>query len=288
MKVVVLGSGLMGTQIGCEYLLGGHTVTFVSRDLDRAAARLESALELAGRLGLPPSGRAEKPAARALLQTEHDGDCDLVVESLPEDFSLKVSLLAPIAARANAAVIATNTSSLSITALGEELGAPDRTIGTHYWNPPLLMPPVEVIPGAGTSRSVVLEVQRLLVELGKQPVLVERDVPGFVWNRLQVAVVREALWLVENGVASADSVDELVRDGLARRWRHVGPFEAAALGGLDTWKRVGANLLPQLSQAQSLDGLEECLPDDPARLEAARERRDAALAAELLRDRTSR
>jgi 3-hydroxybutyryl-CoA dehydrogenase len=141
------------------------------------------------------------------------------------------------------------------------------------------MPPVEVVAGARTDPAVVARMAGTLRELGKLPVLVERDVPGFVWNRLQLALVREALWLVEEGVASPETVDAVVREGLARRWRHVGPFAAAALGGVETWKRVGENLLPELSDARDLAALDRHLPaDDP---EAAAAARDAALAAEL-------
>jgi 3-hydroxybutyryl-CoA dehydrogenase len=203
---------------------------------------------------------------------------------LPEDLALKVALLGPIAAAATSPIVATNTSSLSVTTLGSEIGAPERTIGTHYWNPPLLMPLVEVILGAATDGSVVERVRETLVEFGKRPVVVQRDVPGFVWNRLQFALMREALWLFENGVATAEVIDEIVSDGLARRWRHVGPFEAAALGGLDTWLRVGANLLPRLSRAESLEGLERCVPMDPGQLAAARARRDEGLVADVVRD----
>jgi 3-hydroxybutyryl-CoA dehydrogenase len=272
-RVVVLGAGLMGAQIGCEYVAGGHDVTFVARDQEAAAERVRKASALAGRLGLEPTGSYEI-AARA------ERPVDLVVESLPEDLELKAALLAPLA---ETPLIASNTSSLSITALGERIGAPERTVGTHYLNPPLLMPPVEVVAGARTDPAVVERTAATLSELGKLPVLVERDVPGFVWNRLQLALVREALWLVDEGVASPETVDAVVREGLARRWRHVGPFAVAALGGVETWLQVGENLLPELSCAADLAGLDRHVAlDDP---QAAAAVRDEALAEELYRER---
>src|SRR5437773_4957597 len=91
--------------------------------------------------------------------------------------------------------------------------------------------------------------------LGKQPVLVRRDVPGFVWNRLQFALLRECVWLVDQGVASMEDVDRVVRDGLARRWRRVGPFASIGLGGVDTWNRAGSNLVPEISTADELGDL---------------------------------
>ncbi len=276
MHVLILGAGRMGAQIGCEYLLGGHDVTFVARDRAAAAARVDEALALAAQLGLQGHpGEFE-------VSTIPEAAPDVVVESLPEDIELKATLLAPLA---GASVIATNTSSLSITELGERIGAPERTVGTHYLNPPLLMPPVEVVAGAGTDRAVVERIAGTLTGLGKLPLLVERDVPGFVWNRLQFALVREALWLVENGVASPETVDTVMREGLARRWRHVGPFSAAALGGVATWLQVGENLLPELSRADDLAGLDRWLEADTERLAQARDERDAALVEECQRER---
>jgi 3-hydroxybutyryl-CoA dehydrogenase len=244
MRVVVIGAGRMGSQIGWEYENAGHEVTFVGRDDPQ-----------------PP------PA-------------DLVVESVPECFDLKVSLLRAAAHAHPDAILASNTSSLSITALGEAIGAPERTLGTHYWNPPRLMPLVEVIPGAASSERVEL-VLGTLRSLGKRPVLVERDVPGFAWNRLQFALLREALWLVDEGVATPAVIDEIVRDGLARRWRYTGPFETAALGGIDTFQRIAANLFGELSTATAAPGLAAAASSVP--LDGVAERRDAGLAKELAR-----
>jgi 3-hydroxybutyryl-CoA dehydrogenase len=280
MNVLVIGAGLMGSQIGCEYAIAGHSVVFAARDPGSVTKRVDHALEVADQLGLISEPLSD---VRRRIAIELDSlDCDFVIESIPEDFALKVAALRPVAERAKGAVIATNTSSLSITALGDEIGAPERTIGTHYWNPPLLMPLVEVIAGARTSPGIIEHTRATLAELGKRPVVIARDVPGFVWNRLQLAVMREALWLAENEVASPDKIDTIVREGLARRWRHVGPFEAAALGGIDTWRRIGENLLPALSDAQDLEGLERWLTADEPTLSATRQRRDAALASELI------
>jgi 3-hydroxybutyryl-CoA dehydrogenase len=282
MKVLVLGAGLMGAQMGVEYACGGHEVTFSARDLDAARARVDDALALAARIGLDAGGARDRCAFA--LAADAGGGYDLVAESVPEDLELKASLLRPLAEASPDATIATNTSSLPITAVGEAAGAPERTVGAHYLNPPLLMPPVEVILGARTEPAVASALVDTLTALGKLPLVVERDVPGFVWNRLQVALVREALWLVENGVATPDVVDTVVREGLARRWRQVGPFPAAALGGAATWRQVGRNLLPELSQAHDLEGLEHWLERDPEVLSEIRERRDAALIDELRHD----
>jgi len=290
MNVAVIGSGRMGSQIGCEYALAGHDVVFVARRPDEARRRVADALDLVVQFDLAPATVVN--AARARMRVVDDiaesgADTGVVVESIVEDIQAKGEVLAAAGRQAPLAILATNTSSLSITALGEAAGAPTRTVGVHYWNPPLLMPLVEVIAGERTDRAVVDRMLGTLRAMGKRPV-VGRDVPGFIWNRLQLALLREAAWIVERGVATPAAVDEVVRDGLARRWRMTGPFETAALGGVDTFTRIAANLFPVLSVAGQLDDLGQWLDADPDRLEALRVRRDAALADDLHRDRNER
>lgn len=285
MRVLVLGVGRMGAQIACEYALGGHEVELVSRTPEAVVERVASALALAGEQGLRRPADVEAARGRvAVADATAAGGHDLVVESLPEDLDVKAAALRRAAEASPGAVLASNTSSLSVSELGAAAGAPDRTLGTHYLNPPLLSPLVEVVPGERTEPQAVERVREVLVALGKRPVLVGRDVPGFVWNRLQLALLRECVWLAENGVAPPELVDEVVRDGLARRWRHVGPFAAVALGGVETWQRVGANLLPELSTAPELPSLGRFVPGDEAEVEAAARRRDRALARELLEE----
>src|SRR5262249_7139869 len=155
----------------------------------------------------------------------------LIVESLPEDLALKTSVLGPLAERHPGATIATNTSSISIGALGEAAGIAERIVGTHYWNPPLLMPLVEIVARPQTPLALRDRTIELLRAIGKRPVVLEREVDGLLWNRLQLAVLRESLWLVEQGIATPETLDEVMRDGLARRWRLTGPFETVGLGG---------------------------------------------------------
>ncbi len=284
MRVCVIGAGLMGAQIGCEYALGGHDVTLVARDTGAVSRRVDAAFGVLEEHGLAGSDELGAARERIAIGGELGADalaCDLAVESLPEELELKASMLRSVALASPGAILASNTSSFSITALGTAIGAAaERLVGTHYLNPPLLMPPVEVIAGERTDPAVVDTMRTTLAALGKLPVAVERDVPGFVWNRLQFALVRECVWLVENGVASAETVDEVMRSGLARRWRHVGPFRLMALGGVDTWDRSGANILPSLSTALALPGLAE-LALTGGDIEADARARDAALAREL-------
>jgi 3-hydroxybutyryl-CoA dehydrogenase len=283
MEVIVVGAGLMGSQIAAEYALAGHRVQCFARHPEVARARVEEAFATVLRLGLRDE-RTTMDAASGVTVTdalEELERCDLVVESVPEDLPTKGEVLAPLAALFPEAVIASNTSSLSISAIGEACGAPERTVGTHYWNPPLLMPLVEVIAGTH-SRPEAIELARAAVAgCGKRPVLVQRDVPGFIWNRLQHALLREALWIVDNGVATPEAVDEVVRFGNARRWEHVGPFAAAALGGVGTWQRVAGELFPVLSNAGDAGDLARTQWAGPDELAAIAEARDAELARDL-------
>jgi 3-hydroxybutyryl-CoA dehydrogenase len=284
MRVSVIGAGLMGAQIGCEYAIGGHDLRLVARDTHAVGRRVDHAFRVLEEHGLARPDELDAAKGRIEIAGALDADaaaCDLAVESLPEDLELKASMLAAVALASPEAILATNTSSISITALGAAVGAAERVVGTHYLAPPLLMPPVEVVAGEQTDAAVVDAVRRTLFALGKRPVAVLRDVPGFIWNRLQFALVRECVWLVEEGVASGETVDEVMREGLARRWRHVGPFRAMALGGIDTWNRSGANIVPELSTASRLPDLRgfALLDGD---LDADARARDAALARELL------
>ena len=250
MRVAIVGAGLMGAQIGCEYALGGHDVTLIARDAAAAEQRVEASLQLVEEHALGATAQARE---RLRVTSDPAVECDVAVESVPEDLELKARLLREVAARSPEAVLASNTSSIPITALGDAVGAPERVVGTHYLNPPLLMPPVEVVAGERTDPTVVATVTATLRALGKQPVLVRRDVPGFVWNRLQFALLRECA--------------------------------AIGLGGVDTWNRAGSNLVPEISTADELGDLSRFVAADADELKRLGEARDSALADELRSER---
>jgi 3-hydroxybutyryl-CoA dehydrogenase len=285
-KIALLGPGLMGSHIACEYALGGHEVAVLARRPDVARERIERGFATAHEHGLATSDQIAAARERLTIAEEIDGGdgAQVIVESVVEDLVEKKAALLPVVARNPGAIVASNTSSIPITAIGAAIEAGERTVGAHYWNPPLLMPMVEVIRGDETAETVVAEMTANLRALGKRPVLVDRDVQGFAWNRLQLALLREAVWLVENGVASPTTVDEIVRDGLARRWRYTGPFQTAALGGAATFERVANLLWPALSTATSLENLRQWLDESPETTEPLRERRDRGLAADMQAD----
>ena len=282
-RILVIGAGLMGSQIGCELALAGHDVVLYARDTAAARERVAAALDLAQRAGLRDTAAArgvERRLAYADSVAAGSEGCDVVVESVAEDIELKGRLLGVAARVAPTALLGTNTSSLRITDVGAAAGAPERTVGIHYLNPPLLMPPVEIVAGERTSAESIDAACALVASAGKTPVVVQRDVHGFVWNRLQLAVIREAVRLIQDGVLSSEDVDTIVRKGLARRWRRDGPLEAMALDGPDAWNELAAGLVAELSVASELPDLASfAVPGEETAEEVAR--RDEALLQEL-------
>jgi 3-hydroxyacyl-CoA dehydrogenase len=284
--VLVVGAGQMGGGIAQVVAASGRRVSLhdaAPGATERGIAVMRNSLErLADKGGADPDEVLARVAVVDDLVT-----ADLMLEAVVENASVKEELFR----RADevlpeGAVLASNTSSIPISTLADALGEAERVIGTHYLNPPLLMPTVEVIPGTGTAERIVTHMVEVLEHLGKLPVVVRRDVPGFIWNRLQFALVRECVWLVENGVATAEAVDVVVREGLARRWRRVGPMRAIALGGVDTWNVSGRNIVPELSTTSALPDLRSvAIVEGDAAADAAA--RDAALAAELRSERAS-
>jgi 3-hydroxybutyryl-CoA dehydrogenase len=286
MKVTIVGAGLMGAQIGADYLAGGHDVTFLTRSQRSAVdavARALAAVETLVANGLAPSlSDARDRAHASVTLAEAARDAELIVESLPERMETKVAALREAAASAPGAILASNTSSLSITELGAAVGAAARVIGTHYLNPATLMPLVEVVRGRATAEDVVSRVAEILRSVGKEPVFV-RDVPGFAWNRLQFALLREAASLVSSGVVDRPTIDLILRRGLGRRLSLVGPFETMALGGRDTFKKVAEQIWPDLTTETSSDMLDRIDLPDPEGLVQRRGERDRKLI-DLLRE----
>lgn len=308
-RVAIVGVGIMGAGIAAEYAASGRDVTLVARTLASAEAglaRVTAALATLDRGGLLAASLA---ATRERVRVETSvvtaaADADLIIESVPEDLGLKRQVFAELeAACPKRAILASNTSGLPISRIADGLAHPERVIGTHYLNPPHLMPPVEVIPGALTSSEVLETMVVLLTAMGKAPVVVRREVPGFLWNRIQFALAREAFWLVEQGVASMDEIDLVVRQGLGRRWSIAGPFASLDLGGIDTMAKVAAYLFPELSNARDVPGLlQERIAEGrygaktgagfydwpPATLDRMLARRDDALLEGLRADRQGR
>ncbi|MGY0390609.1 3-hydroxyacyl-CoA dehydrogenase family protein [Nocardioides sp. WG-D5] len=175
-------------------------------------------------------------------------DADLVIEAVAETLEAKRSVLAEISSHTDG-IIASNTSTFIPSVLAQWVRTPERFLIAHFFNPPQLVPLVEIVPGPETIPSVTDKVHTLLGSMGRHPVLLEAECPGFVANRLQAALLREALALVDAGIASPRAIDDVVETGLAPRWAAAGPIGVADLGGLDIFERVCAELFPVLSNS---------------------------------------
>jgi 3-hydroxybutyryl-CoA dehydrogenase len=234
--VAVIGAGAMGAGIARVFADAGASV--------RMCARREASLEAARpRLG--------ENAARVRLTTSADGalaGAELVVETIVEELEPKRALLVRAEElAAPEAILTTNTSSLPLAPLAAALRRPERFAGLHWLNPPELVELVEVVGAEATAEPTTEALVDWMEQLGKAPVVVRRDVPGFIVNRLQYALLREAYALVDAGVASFEDVDRAVVHGLGSRWAAVGPFETMDLAGLDVHAAVAANLWPELA-----------------------------------------
>src|SRR5712691_1617884 len=236
----VIGTGMMGPGIAGTLALGGVRATILSRTEEGAAQGLDAArrqiclLEVNGLVE-----RAQAARALDLLDATSAFDAtiagvDLVVESAPENMEFKQNLFAHMDSIAKPdAVLASNTSGLSITAIASLCGRPERVLTTHFWNPPHLMPLVEIVKGEKTSAEVASDVRELLAHCGKVPVIVKKDRPGQLGNRLQMAMVREAVNCVAEGIAEVEDVDQVCKAGFGLRLPVYGIFEHQDIVGLD-------------------------------------------------------
>jgi 3-hydroxybutyryl-CoA dehydrogenase len=231
-----MGAGMAGV-----FALGGSEV--------RLAARTEATL---GRARQRIESLAPDAADRVMMTTaieEALKEADLVVETIAEELDPKQRLLVLAERVAPAAVLTSNTSSLSLAAIASALEHPGRFAGLHWFNPPELVELVEVVATDATEPDVVDALAGWMHALEKTPIVVRRDVPGYIVNRLQYALLREAFALVEAGICSPADLDVAVTRSLGPRWAAVGPFATMDFGGLDVFLSVARNLLPQLSRA---------------------------------------
>ena len=254
--VAITGLGTMGRGIAQSLAAAGYRVhchDASSEVLDRARPLIESIQHTLIGAGHLPQQQAAAALERIRLFPALDlcvKGAQLVVEAVPEILDLKLELYARLDQLcAPRAVFASNTSGLSITCLAAATRRPAQVAGFHWWNPAHLMPLVEVTKGRQTSDETAGLLLGLAHRLGKRPILVTRDVPGFVGNRLQFAVFREALHLVQEGIASPEDVDTAMKAGPGLRYAFLGPLETADLGGLDVFEKISSYLFAQLDSA---------------------------------------
>ncbi|WP_231187985.1 3-hydroxyacyl-CoA dehydrogenase family protein [Haladaptatus sp. DYF46] len=251
--VAVIGAGNMGHGFAAHFALNGRSVALYDHresNLESARERIRDVVSFLDERNLTPV-ESEDALADVTFRTDLEAavrDADFVLETVTEDLEAKRKLFQRIGDVASEdAILASNTSSLRVTDIAD--GAPscgDRIVGCHWWYPPYLLEPVEVVRGAETSDETMDRTAAFVEDVDRKPVVVERDVPGFVWNRIQSAVVRECMHLAAEGVASIEDIDTAIRDGYARRTSVVGPFETMDIAGLDLFRTVTDELYPHL------------------------------------------
>jgi 3-hydroxybutyryl-CoA dehydrogenase len=256
-NITVFGPGMMGSGIaqvfaGCEDL---NITIFIREKFEyEGLEKIKDNLSVLKEKEIITDKEIEGIFSR--IKTTEDfeeavKDADLVIECIPENMELKQELFAKVEKYCKeTTILATNTSVMSITEIAEKTINKSRVVGTHFWNPPYLIPLVEVIKSDYTSDDVFDVTYELLKKVNKKPVKVNKDVPGFLANRLQHALWREAISIVENGIADAATVDEAVKYGFGLRLPVLGPMENADMVGTDLTLAIHSYILKHLENSK--------------------------------------
>lgn len=248
-----LGTGTMGFGTALTFAMAGYNVRMYGRSeesIARGFKGVTGALQLYCEHGLVQETDVAAIIGRIKGVTtleEAAADADFVIESVAENLQTKRDVYAKLDKICSKhTIFATNTSGLSPTAIAEAVDRKDKFVVAHFWNPPHLLPLVEVVPGKHTSQETVDITWQLMEKIGKKPVALNREALGFIGNRLQMALLREACYIVDSGIASMEAVDTTMKYSLGRRLATTGPLESADLGGLDIFRNISSYLSADL------------------------------------------
>ncbi|WP_264805288.1 3-hydroxyacyl-CoA dehydrogenase family protein [Cytobacillus sp. NCCP-133] len=256
-RIAVLGCGTMGHSIALNAAWAGLSVKMQGisdADLEQGWTNMLKKLEVMLDNGILSDSEAGQIQGNIKMTTsveEAVQGATFVIEAVPENIQLKIELFKRLGVICGPDVIlASNTSGLSPTEIASETAHPERTVVTHFWNPAHLIPLVEVVRGEKTGDEAVERSFQLLKQMKKKPIEVKKEVPGFVGNRLQYALFREAQYLLEEGIASKEDIDDAVTYGIGRRLPVSGPLMTADMGGLDVFSAISDYLFQHLSNAE--------------------------------------
>lgn len=256
-RVAIIGAGLMGHGIAQVFARGGCSVTLCDNSdnaLCTAMRNIRSNLELCVEMGLENEAIVDRVLSRINTTSNLPDavrEAEFVTEAVFEDLNLKKEIFKEIdAATSEDVLMASNTSGLNITEIGKVIAKCDRLLITHWFNPPHLIPVVEMLKIESTSDEAYNLVLSFLKQMGKEPVQVLKEVPGFLVNRIQTAMFREIMSLLESGVASAEDLDKAVRGSFGLRLAAVGPLATVDLAGVDLWYKGAKNLYPVFDVSQ--------------------------------------
>jgi len=256
-SIAVVGAGIMGHGIAQTMAMAGYDVALndVSKDfLDVGMARIRANLDLFAENGFITADEADAAMARVTAEpdiTKAAGDVDVVFEAVKEDVEVKRELFNRLDAICHErTILASNTSAILLSEFSSGVARQDKVLIAHWWNPPHIVPTVEVVRGNKTSEETFTLVYDLLKKAKKMPVRVNKEIPGHLGNRVQLALLRECWYMWQAGVASAEDIDICVKGSLGFRMASIGPLLTNDLGGNDTICAVGQYLLPYLSGAE--------------------------------------
>ena len=254
----VLGPGMMGHGISIRFAIHGFTVFLYGRSKDslhKAQKRITRTLKLLNDLNVVTSNETIDITNKIQLTTNLNqciSTSDLIIESINEDLQDKQILFREIYDLLRPrAILTSNTSSLMPKSLFSEIPDKSNVAVTHYINPAVLVPLVEIVKHEETTEDTISRLTDILISTGSKPIIVQKETPGFVTSRLQSALLREALWLIENNIASVSDVDKAISHGLGRRWAAAGIFEILEIAGWDLLSVISENLFPELSKANT-------------------------------------
>lgn len=243
-KITIAGAGTMGysmaqifAEYGYEVILWNHRRETLEKAKEKIASGVVDKITYS----------AEDSAFQGR---------DLIVECIKEDLDTKLDFYRQMSPKTDEnTIIATNTSGLSINTLSEAVKRPERFLGMHWFNPPTLIPLIEIIKNDHTDAAVAQAIYDLSLAIDKKPAVVEKDVYGFAANRLQLAVLREACSMVKDGVISVEGIDSVMKYGIGFRWACLGPLETIDFGGIDTFYHISEYLVPDLEDSHDIPAL---------------------------------
>ena len=262
MQIAVIGAGLMGHGIAQEFASAGHHVHLhdvTEEQLQTARTQIEKNLNVLAENAIIERESIHSTLQRLQTNTELEvvaENADFVVEAVIENLALKQQVFEKLDTICPPhTILASNTTALMPSQIGVNAKRKDKVLNTHYFNPPYLIPLVELIRSPDTSDETVKATFELLTAIGKTPAIIEKEVPGFVGPRLQAALIREAFAIVEQGIASAETVDLVVRNSFGRRLSVAGPFEVFELAGWDLVLAAFEELYKDLNSSSDINPL---------------------------------
>ena len=258
--VVVIGTGIMASGIAAGFIARSTPAVILGRNKEKAEACLDKALALAAKIGLSgPNTQKDLAAIRADQKTEvlenwkNWADCEWVIETIAENLELKQQIFRYLDETVPAHIpIGSNSSGFPISKIALGLKTANRMMGAHYFMPAEVVPLVEIVMGEKTELAFANKACQLYKGIDKKPVLVKKDIPGFLANRIQHALMREALSLVQEGIASPEDIDDAVRYSFGFRYAAVGPMTQKEISGWDGMANAAKEIYPSLSNITSL------------------------------------